>query len=991
MADLDSFGLTQLAGGGGPYRVNIIFVHGLRGHLRHTWEGDRKRDEETSAPTLNTLADAAEYPQPKVFWPSEYLKHDIPDARVWTYEYDADTIGGFFQAGNENSIFRRGEDLAMQVSDNIRNEDPILFVAHSLGGLIVKKAICSSEPCRKRTKFIIFLGTPHRGSQYAGWPEIAANLARLALEDSDKDPEVDSEAMDSINEEFKRVVEESGIRICSFQETRGILGMKGPHDKVVDDFSSKLDLPEALETVKSIDADHRQMARCNDRSDPQHAAIASALMQFLRDEVNDGSETKSQESLVAASSEVLVEEESIVGGTTIDHVPPPCYYLPFPENQGFVGRDAILHDLQELLVDDHFNRVAVVGPEGVGKTQVALQLAYWAKKSCPQYSIFWVSARSYAAVVQTYMNIAKKIGIRSADDEDIVEAVRSYLSTEKAGPWLLILDDADNKHISGRSYDSRILHNYLPRSKLGLIVVTTDSNDVAYTIGHGNVIHLDPMDEQEARRLMGEIINKELLPDDDTTTRLLYECRYMPLAITLAASYLYKTHISIKEYLEHLREHWEHLRHEERQEPSGNNRLSQLLNPPLLNIIIDIDHISKSDNAVAELLAFISHIDAKGIPQSLLPKTHSEERLLQAIETLCAYGLLTKREDSAFYDIHNLVQMATRVWTMKHGLVKESTEKAIRHLARLFPSDESKNRNLWREYMPHALRVLEESTYYLEVIYRYDVEERYGYDLEERYKSDLKRYGSDLEDSYELFFRTGQCLQADGRTREAMLHLEACCHWRKAHFAEEHPDRLVSEHALAVAYQANGQVEKATELFNHVEAIRKTLEEEHPDRLGSQHGPGVAQSFSGSVEEVEDSDLELQDNALEDTGQETPSVLSSLWLWLMHIFFPPPTGYQRIPYTCVRISASRSDFRANSIFRAAEVLSMLMLKNTSQEVLEGSVRHCAMLPYELGHRVNRVPRATRLLHRKLILLRPVKQYQALSNLHLVLQQGDSRA
>jgi len=93
-----------------------------------------------------------------------------------------------------------------------------------------------SEACLSRTRLIVFLGTPHRGSAYAGWGEIASNLARLALQDSHKKIietlEVNSEVLDNIHEEFKSVVHESGTRIHSFQEARGLSGMKGLHGKV---------------------------------------------------------------------------------------------------------------------------------------------------------------------------------------------------------------------------------------------------------------------------------------------------------------------------------------------------------------------------------------------------------------------------------------------------------------------------------------------------------------------------------------------------------------------------------------------------------------------------------------------------------------------------------------------------------------------------------------------------------------------------------------
>jgi hypothetical protein len=49
---------------------------------------------------------------------------------------------------------------------------------------------------------------------------------------------------------------------------------------------------------------------------------------------------------------------------------------------------------------------------------VALQVAYWAKVNHPQYSVLWVPALSNATFEQAYTEIAKKLGIRQADDED---------------------------------------------------------------------------------------------------------------------------------------------------------------------------------------------------------------------------------------------------------------------------------------------------------------------------------------------------------------------------------------------------------------------------------------------------------------------------------------------------------------------------------------------------------------------------------------------
>jgi hypothetical protein len=52
--------------------------------------------------------------------------------------------------------------------------------------------------------------------------------------------------------------------------------------------------------------------------------------------------------------------------------------------------------------------------------------------------------------------------------------------------------------------------------------------------------------------------------------------------------------------------------------------------------------------------------------------------------------------------------------------------------------------------------------------------------------------------------------------------------------AQDHPDRLVSQHELARAYQANGQVKEAVQLLEHVFIVKRVMAEDHPSRLVSE-------------------------------------------------------------------------------------------------------------------------------------------------------------
>ncbi|KAK3896424.1 hypothetical protein C8A05DRAFT_40045, partial [Staphylotrichum tortipilum] len=79
-------------------------------------------------------------------------------------------------------------DLTIDRSFNDASSRPLIFVAHSLGGLVCKKAVLLSRnnpEAHLRAIFdcikgIIFMGTPHKGSWMADWAKIPASAVGLA-------------------------------------------------------------------------------------------------------------------------------------------------------------------------------------------------------------------------------------------------------------------------------------------------------------------------------------------------------------------------------------------------------------------------------------------------------------------------------------------------------------------------------------------------------------------------------------------------------------------------------------------------------------------------------------------------------------------------------------------------------------------------------------------------------------------------------------------
>ena len=123
--------------------------------------------------------------------------------------------------------------------------------------------------------------------------------------------------------------------------------------------------------------------------------------------------------------------------------------------------------------------------------------------------------------------------------------VKSHLSSEEAGPWLLIIDNADDMDIWATSGGSSpALKTYIPKSKYGFVLFTTRNGQLATKLVGPEVIGISHMDDEMATDLLrASLVRKFLVNDHQTTTQLLRQLSCLPLAITQAASYINKTEI----------------------------------------------------------------------------------------------------------------------------------------------------------------------------------------------------------------------------------------------------------------------------------------------------------------------------------------------------------------------------------------------------------------------------------------------------------------
>ena len=94
-----------------------MLVHGLNGHPIKTWK------------------------RRKGFWPKDLLPTDYPEARIWSFGYDADFVSqkSFAQFSKIDIL---GLVLTASVDkdllDHGSSEQRLIFICHSFGGLVVK-------------------------------------------------------------------------------------------------------------------------------------------------------------------------------------------------------------------------------------------------------------------------------------------------------------------------------------------------------------------------------------------------------------------------------------------------------------------------------------------------------------------------------------------------------------------------------------------------------------------------------------------------------------------------------------------------------------------------------------------------------------------------------------------------------------------------------------------------------------------------------------
>ncbi|KAJ5722628.1 hypothetical protein N7488_000663 [Penicillium malachiteum] len=506
------------------------------------------------------------------------------------------------------------------------------------------------------------------------------------------------------------------------------------------------------------------------------------------------------------------------------------WVVPLARNSRFVGRQDIISQLEECLsAHDGPRKIAVTGLGGAGKTQVVLELAYRIRQHDEGCSVFWVPCTSSAVIEQAYLEIAQTVGLEGLEPAQVKEQVKTYLSSKRAGRWLMILDNVDDPNIwFSRNEVGLRLGDYLPRNEQGRILFTTRNRKLAVDLSERHIFPMPDLDKETALSMLQKLTSeKELLRDPIGANALLEQLAFLPLAIAQASAYIAKNGLDLSEYLELLQDQESEVVELLSEEFTDQGRYEEIQNPVITTWLISFKQIQHENQLAADILFFMACCNPRNIPTSLLPLPTSKKRQIDALGVLDAYSF-TNRQDKDI-NLHRLVHLATRNYLRKNGQFRDCISRAADHMQNVFPDCDYTNRKQWREYIPHALFLFSQAEF-----------------------TDQRNKYIDLMD------RAAHCLSSDGRWYEAEVLYLSVWNIEEERSGPEHPDTLGSMADLASIYLSQGRWKEAEKLSLQVMEKRKIhLGPDHLDTLSSMTSLASVYQDQGRWKEAEKLALEV--------------------------------------------------------------------------------------------------------------------------------------
>lgn len=235
-----------------PNKVAVVFVHGIFGDTKGTWTHDNGTsffDYLHEAPGVGDKVD------------------------IYAFGFTSKMIGaGSLKIGE--AAVKLNDYL---VADGVDKYDQIVFVGHSMGGLITMRELVSRQSIRDKVPLLVFYATPHEGSQITNIAKYVVNNEAVRQ----MFPVDANDYLQQLNEDWVTVRNGSPrpTMICAY-EKKAI----GPV-LVVPWASSTRNCDEIGSAIE--DSDHMTIVKPNRARHPSVIVLVNALNKYVMPSLDD--------------------------------------------------------------------------------------------------------------------------------------------------------------------------------------------------------------------------------------------------------------------------------------------------------------------------------------------------------------------------------------------------------------------------------------------------------------------------------------------------------------------------------------------------------------------------------------------------------------------------------------------------------------------------------------------------------------------------------
>lgn len=658
------------------------------------------------------------------------------------------------------------------------------------------------------------------------------------------------------------------------------------------------------------------------------------------------------EGLESAQRRLQAEVDAIGSAPTI---------IPFSRNPSFVGRQSELARLEAKLFDSSCAStamLAVVGPGGIGKSQLVLEVAHRTRHVNKQCCIFWLDASDKTSLYQSYASIAQKLLVAGSEDErgDMKLLIRRCIIELETRQCLLVFDNVEDTEGGSSTTEATALTDFLPRSKTCSVILTTTHRDLIRTLYPQNIIVLQSLSPDVAMSMLQSQMARPLSGAQyQEAQSLVRELSCLPLAIVQAAACLNVTGTTLQEYRAGLSAHKERT-------PEHDNDLSEDLrgsgveDPVAATLSVSLEQISPQNVSATDFLFLAACVHRRDVLLNLLDATppHARE---ETIQILARYALAVRRPAESALDVPRPVHQALRKQLSLQGKLQHWSQRALTKLLQVFPDDDQGNRSKKRRLLPHVQRVLSDlqdhdndsgrrrlawlcaMAFYDDG--RYAEAEDLGMQV---MKVQRRLLGSEHLDTLLSMNQMVLIYINAGRWQDAEVLAVELLAVRRRLLGEDHLHTLTSMANLALIYINNGRWKEAEELGLHVVEMRKKkLGCDDRETLISMANLASTLSHQGRWKAAAELDRKVIDGREKALGEEHLDILGSFnnlavaylhlgrWKEAEKLHLHVTASWKRIfgdehPHTLVSMSNLASTYRQQGRLAEAEELLVSVLQ-----------------------------------------------------------------